>query len=376
MKQERVKYCDALRLVAIVSVVMIHVLAGYRDFYVQNNRLYYSTVTFFDSITRTGVPIFFMITGAFMLTKKDNIKYSEFLKKRLPKLCIPFIILSIGYYLYDGFLNNVPMSILDFFEKFTSPGGVKYHFWFMYIIIIIYLFIPFLKTMVQNIKKNDLRNLILLIFIFGNLLKTINLFSTKMGVTLFTGFILNDLIIYTNYLFLGYYLYNYEVKRKNRSILYTIGIISILLLPLADALYIDNVRNDVLVTANSIFPFVPSIAIFLLFKYNYNKWKVPKIIEKFANKLAPLTFYIYMIHVIIMECVERQILKLWFPNRFIERGFYYLVIFILTFCSSYIVSIFLNWLYNKGTNVIKITIQKLRERKKANEENKRFFTKV
>lgn len=376
MKQERIKYCDALRLVAIVSVVMIHVLAGYRDFYVQNNKLYYSIVTFFDSITRTGVPIFFMITGAFMLSKKENIKYSEFLKKRLPKLCIPFLILSIGYYLYNGFLNNGPMSVLDFIMEFTSSGGVKYHFWFMYIIIIIYLFIPFLRTMVQNIKKNDLRNLILLIFIFGNLLKTINLFSTKMGVVLFTGFTLNDLIIYTNYLFLGYYLYNYEVKSKTRNILYIVGVLCILSLPLADALYIDNVRNDVLVTANSIFPFIPSIAIFLLFKHNYSEWKVPKIIDKFTNKLVPLTFYIYMIHVMIMECVERQIMKLWTPSRFIERGFYYLVIFILTFCLSYIISIFLNWLYTKTTDVIKLTIHKLGERKRKNEKSRRILNKV
>lgn len=81
MKQTRIKYCDALRLIAIISVVMIHVLAEYRDVYVGNNSLYYGIVTFFDSLTRAGVPIFFMITGAFMLSRKDKLQYSEFLKK-------------------------------------------------------------------------------------------------------------------------------------------------------------------------------------------------------------------------------------------------------------------------------------------------------
>lgn len=353
MKQTRIKYCDALRLIAIISVVMIHVLAEYRDVYVGNNSLYYGIITFFDSLTRTGVPIFFMITGAFMLSRKDKLQYSEFLKKRLPKLCIPFFLISIIYYIYNGIINNTTLSILEFIQQFTSSGGVKYHFWFMYIIIIIYLFIPFFKVLVQNLKKQDLRNLILVIFILGNVLRTINLFTSKMDVILFTGFTLNDLITYTNYVFLGYYLYTYEVKEKTRKVFCLLGILSILLLPLADAIYIDGMREDVLVTANSIFPFAPAIAIFLLFKHNYDKWKVPNIIDTLTQKIAPLTFYIYMTHVMIMEILEKALSKWWITNRFIERGIYYLVVFIITFVLSYIVSIILNKIYTVCEKKIK-----------------------
>lgn len=223
----------------------------------------------------------------------------------------------------------------------------------MYLIIIIYLFIPFFKVLVQNLKKQDLRNLILVIFIFGNVLRTINLFTSKMNVTLFTGFTLNDLITYTNYVFLGYYLYTYEVKEKTRKGFYLLGIFSILLLPVADAIYIDGMREDVLVTANSIFPFTPAIAIFLLFKYNYDKWKVPNIIDTLTQKIAPLTFYIYMIHVMILEVLERLLSKWWRPYSFIERGIYYLIVFIITFALSYIVSIILNKIYTVCEKKIK-----------------------
>src|SRR5699024_10071113 len=107
-------------------------------------------------------------------------------------------------------------------------------FWFMYIIILIYIFIPFIKVLVQNLKRNELRNLIIVIFILGNVLKTINLYTSKIDITLFTGITLKDITIYSNYVLLGYYLYNYDIKQNTRKKIYIIGILCILLIPIAD----------------------------------------------------------------------------------------------------------------------------------------------
>lgn len=77
MKKERLQYCDALKTISIFLIVAIHVLAFFRDTYVSTNRLYYTLITFVDALTRVGVPIFFMITGTFMLSKneKKNIRH-------------------------------------------------------------------------------------------------------------------------------------------------------------------------------------------------------------------------------------------------------------------------------------------------------------
>jgi len=95
--KERVKYCDFLRFVAIVSVLLIHVFADFRDGYLLTNRTYYFLLTFVDGFTRTGVPLFFMLTGIFMFRSKKEESYSDFIKKRLSKLLIPFLIISIFY---------------------------------------------------------------------------------------------------------------------------------------------------------------------------------------------------------------------------------------------------------------------------------------
>ena len=174
MKKERVKYCDALRFWAIVSVILIHIFADFRDSYLVQDRLCYFIVTFFDSITRMGVPIFFMLTGIFMLGSNKEESYTQFLKKRVSKLFIPFFLISIVYYIYEGFKNNTSLSILSFLNVFTS-NQIKYHFWFMYSIILIYLVLPFVKKLVQDLSKKELRTLIFVIF-SGNVLFGITFF--------------------------------------------------------------------------------------------------------------------------------------------------------------------------------------------------------
>lgn len=344
--KSRVKYCDALRLFAILSVIAIHIFASFRDKYLILNQTYYFILTFFDSLTRTGVPLFFMITGAFMLSDKKEIPYKEFIRKRLPKLIIPFIIISFIYYINECFKIHGKVSLIMYLKLFTS-GQIKYHFWFMYVIIIIYIFIPFIKKLVQNIDKKNLRDLIILIFVFGNVLGTINLYTVKYNLFSLSNFILPDLIKYINYVLLGYYVFNFDINKKSRKVIYILSIICIILIPVADIIFIDNNRNDVILNAPSMFPFIPSIGIFIYFKNNYSKWEIPDKIQKFISKSSPLIFYIYMVHVIVMEKIFEKIYKFYIPNRFIEDILLIIISFVIVFFISYIISYIINKIIDK-----------------------------
>ena len=140
----------------------------------EEKTLKYAILTFFDSLTRVAVPMFFMITGSFMLSNKKNEKYLEYIKKRIPNLFIPFFLISIIYYMVNQYNLKENLSIIDFVGLFTT-GNIKYHFWFMYTIIMIYMFIPFIKKLVQNISKKELITLINLIFIFGNVMSFLSI---------------------------------------------------------------------------------------------------------------------------------------------------------------------------------------------------------
>ena len=157
---KRIKYCDVLKALAIILVILIHVLGVYRDVFINSNKVYYFFLSLLDSIDRIAVPSFFMVTGILMLNKKPEKNYSTYLKKRMPKLIITFTIFSLIYYIYETYKANQTLSVFNFTKTFLTYGGFKYHLWFMYEIIRIYILIPFLYPFIKSLKKVELKNLI------------------------------------------------------------------------------------------------------------------------------------------------------------------------------------------------------------------------
>ena len=343
-QRKRIEYCDFLRLIAIVSVVLIHVFADFRDYYLINNKSYYFILTFLDSFTRAGVPIFFMLTGIFLLNNKNE-SYTDFLKKKMPKLVVPFLFISIIYYIYEMLKLSKGISLIGFINSFTS-NNIKYHFWFMYSIILIYLIIPFLKKMINSLNKKELRTLIVVIFI-SNILILVKSISNLFDLNLFNGFIYPNLIIYTNYLFLGYYLYKYNISDKYKKIIYYLAIISLIIMPIGDYILTSNFREDTFLVASSPFTFIIASALFIFTKDNYHKLKLSNKTRNFLSYTSNIIFYIYMIHVIVMENIKNYLLRYIQPYRFLISCIFMLLEFVLTFIISYSLAMLLSYLYKK-----------------------------
>lgn len=344
---KRVKYCDMLRFIAIICIIVIHTFADFRDYYLANNKIYYYLLTFADSFTRIGVPLFFMLTGAFMLSKKINTPYFTFIRKRIPKLFIPFFIISIIYYISSKYLYNTDISIKNFLINFTSPGGVHYHFWFMYMIIMIYLLLPYINKAVRRLSKKDLETIITLIIIFGSTVTTINKLTLRYNIELLGGFKYPELIIAINFLLIGYYLYNNNISTKNKKLIYVLACVSLLLMPLIDYCIVQDKRNDFIFAFSSVFCVFPSIAAFILCKDNYNKISIPQKVEKFISKVGQLGIYIYLVHVLVLEVLKRNIYRFIHPIRFTQNIMTIIILNILVFIISYFVAIIMDFIYNK-----------------------------
>lgn len=345
--KNRVRYCDALKFISIILVIVIHIICDYRDTYVGVDHLKYTILTLFDSLTRTAVPIFFMITGSFMLSSKKKETYKEYLLKRIPKLLFPFLLISFIYYLYNTSIANTTFNVLEFIKQFLT-NNIKYHFWFMYTIIMIYILIPFIKTLVQNLDKKQLLNLIIVLFIFGNCTYFINTVVSKIQNNFFIAFNYPDILISMNYLVVGYYLYNNKVSNKNKKIIYIFAIISLILMNVVDNLYNTQTRMDVILTPNSIFALFPSVAVYILFKENYDKLKIPESINNFITNNSKYIFYIYMLHVLVKEIIFFDLLKgVFIPNGFIQNSLELIIRIIITIIVTYIVSVIAEFIYEK-----------------------------
>ena len=77
MDKKREIYSDVLKIVSIFMVILIHILSPYREMYYPQNGKFFLLLSIIDDFTRVAVPIFFMITGTFMLSKKTE-KYTQF----------------------------------------------------------------------------------------------------------------------------------------------------------------------------------------------------------------------------------------------------------------------------------------------------------
>ncbi len=340
--KKRVEYIDLLRVLAILSVIAIHINAITRDAVISTNKIYYIFLTFMDSLTRAGVPLFFILTGFFIFDKKEY--YRTFIIRKLPKLIIPFVLISFAYYIYNIIDNHTTFNFLTFLQDFSN-NKICYHLWYMYHIIIIYLFIPYEKKMLDNIEKKDLLRLIVTVFTIGNFFVLLQRLSKRFDFPSFGALALPDLIIYNNYVLLGSYLRKYDIKKKKTFII--LGLFSLISMPILDYFYVKDVRNDLMLTATSLPPLFYSIAIYILVKDNYNKLKLNYKVKYLISKISNLTLYIYLVHVMVMNILVKILSAHWIYDRFYEKLLLSLILFVLVFLISFIISIILDLIYSK-----------------------------
>ena len=342
--KKRILYLDELRLFAILCIILLHSLSLFRYFCFDNNTFDFTFWTIFDSLTRIGLPIFFMLTGILMFQKKDE-DYLEFFKKRVLRLIIAYIIFYFIYYFYDVLINHYAFSLYEYVYSMTT-GAVIYHLWFMPVIIMIYLFLPFLKKLVLSLNKKELEILIILIFLLGNCLVGLRAILELRNYDLMWSFTLPSLIIYTNYLFIGYYLYKYEIKLNYKIIIPSI--ISLILMTVLTLVVSRESVNDIFLNSQSPLVVLPSCLVFLLFKKNKDK-TIPSWLDNFMLKHNSDIFYVYLLHALVISIIK-TIFKIPSANSNLLID---ILITILLFVATTIISFFIVWLWNIIKNLFK-----------------------
>ena len=338
---KRVKYLDELRLFAILNVILLHVLSLFRYLSYDKNIVDFTIWTFFDSLTRVGLPIFFMLTGILMFQKKDE-DYFEFIKKRVVRLVLAYFFFSIVYYISGMIINHDKFSLYNF-VSLTTSGTIIYHLWFMPVIIIIYMFIPFLKKLVNSLTEKEIRIMIILIFLLGNCIAGFRMLFSNYDIMY--SFLLPNIIIYTNYLFIGYYLYKYEIKMDPLFIV--LSILSIIGMTITTLIISKTAVEDFFLNSLSPLVVLPSCFVFLLFKKNKDKI-IPEWLDNFMLKHNKDIFYVYLIHALII-----LIIKTIFPSILTNTNlFINVVITIVLFMVVTFISFFLIWLWDKLKELI------------------------
>jgi surface polysaccharide O-acyltransferase-like enzyme len=219
-KKNRIFYFDLLKAFACISVVFIHISAI--DWHnTPVNSLNWTCLNFYNSFSRWGVPVFFMISGALLLGNANNLSLDKLYKKSILRFCAATVVWSAGYAVLSFLLGGDKKAFIS-----VLIGG-EYHIWFMFSIIGLYVFAPILNEFLKNKRIVQYSLIVFFLFSFVFKLPDILLAFDVPHIQFFIlqlkdlvdqfGFLTNTEYLF--YFILGYFLHNTELSRKKEKIL-------------------------------------------------------------------------------------------------------------------------------------------------------------
>ena len=331
----RIKYFDILRLISSYAIIIIHVSSRYNSL---NCKTYnYKIAFFYNGVSRFGVPIFFMISGALFLSK--DIPFGKIFKKYMHRLLIHLISWSFIYSLYSIKYSNFNPDkiIIIFFSGY-------YHFWYLYATIQLYIIVPFLREIVK--KELLLKAFIKLSFVFTFLfpyfiiIKSFcNPLLSKIINTIYLKWKNNYLSGTIFYFIYGYYLNN-SVNNciYKKFFFYFLGLIGFSFIFIFYYISVKNQRSMIpfYFRAINLNIFAYSTGIFISFKQNFNNISINYM--KYIRKISSYTFGIYLIHPMIIRVIRgRNDRFLSSFNLLYKIPLMSLIIFIFSFMISIII---------------------------------------
>lgn len=125
-------------------VVFLHVAAGPfltfdRDWWAGN---------FYDSLVRACVPLFLMISGATLVPRDEPLQ--QFFTKRLVRIIPPLLFWSLFYLALGAFRGEQKGNWAAIIS-----GPVKFHLWYFYELIGLYLFMPVLRKFFNGSSRGE-----------------------------------------------------------------------------------------------------------------------------------------------------------------------------------------------------------------------------
>lgn len=292
-----VKY-DILRIVASFSIVLLHVSASYwsvvdiqgKDFLV---------MTVYNSITRFAVPVFFMLSGLFLVSPhKDNTA----LGKRVLKLVMLFYVWS-AFYAFQGAVVDALRG--EFSAEVWRAATERFifghvHMWFLQILCGFYIMIPVARQIC--VKMEVLRYYLLLWCAFRFLFPCLTeLFRLPTVQARIDSLGMDILVVNFGYFLLGYYLDMVDIKKRIRWVIYAAGAVSVCMTAfltvrecMGAGTYVEKWFSP-----GSPNVLIMSVAIFTCFKYCKVFGKAKR--ADVWGKLSGYTFFVYMFHMFVIE---------------------------------------------------------------------------
>lgn len=287
----RIAYFDALRLICIFGVVMLHVSDDGIAASIGSQEWHSALV--YVSLSHWILPIFIMISGALFLNPAKKVTMKGLYGKYVLRLLLAYI-----YWLFVYAVIGYVMSKMNGGGIFFKP---HFHLWFLPLLISIYMLIPLIKVIAKDLTLSKYALILWCTYLLGR-----SIFQIEVP-QISPLFETNTILGYGGYFLLGYYLSQIDIKTKVRAVIYGLGLFA-LIVPHCYVFHNSFTKGE---TDLSLFNnlnlnvVIICITVFVLVKELFNK-----IISVRINWLLEYTrkelFGIYLVHAIWLIVINRS----------------------------------------------------------------------
>lgn len=320
---------DLLRICAAFLVVLIHLSAEHWLNYSYNSTEWF-VCHFFDSIGRSAVPLFVMISGMFLLNPDKELTWNMLWHKYCKRILIIFAVWSAGYafvfYVLWPLLQGYPAG---WGTAWQMAWKGHYHLWYCKMLLGLYLLMPFLKKITAD--KALMEYFLVLCAVFTVIIPVLPFQAVK-------GFMMDTFFYFTlgftGYFVLGYYLKTVTLSGKMQAVIYFAGIAGVLFTIFGSVAkayaigqpygyYDPQLPNVVCMT----------IAIFVFFQYHAGK--LANRFSKIVNAISGCTLGIYLIHPMVMVVLGKFGIGVSMCPLYISIPLVAIITFVLSMCIAW-----------------------------------------
>lgn len=300
--QRMVRY-DLLRILACLGVVLLHVSNSYW-YSVDVGGSDFAVMTIYNSFTRFAVPVFFMLSGLFLLDPAREFQVKKWGRK-LWRLALGFFLWSAFYafqsVLFHGITQGWDAVTGQMWQEAVTRLVMGHgHMWFLWDLLGFYLLLPVLRKICEDIR---ILGFFLLLWVAVRFVVVTMLYEICGGMVLaaVTNMHLYMLTGYIGYFLGGYYLAKVEIPGGLRYLLYGLGagaLVFTMVATIASCRETGSYNDQWFLPSNANV-LLMSAAIFVLFKHIRLSAGLEK--ARWVPALAKCTFFVYMIHPFFIE---------------------------------------------------------------------------
>lgn len=334
-ESKRIEYFDAMRIICMLGVIVIHVVGHHVDG--KPVGAVWHTANLLEGFARFSVPVFMMITGALLLKTDSSLSLKTVYLKRMPRVLVPAFVWACIY------------AVLICTQKFSAPFDceklknilsdiwatpVYEHLWYVYALVAFYILLPILRLLIKNCSMNFIGYCLLIWFAASCVLPTLSSINGIFKVTPDAD--LNVRSGYIGLFVLGYYLDNLKIKLKPGYL--AAAFIAASLGTAVLSFYYLKARGDALRPFYEYFSpnvVVSSAAAFLLLKAVLSEKPAIKNNKHIIISLSNAVFGVYLCHEFFRTLLYELLRGL---NPFAEMAVSFIVTVAVSFAFSLICS--------------------------------------